>query len=145
MQGSDIWRKGHFSEGASLQGRQVAWSRGHPPMDGQVGHGASASWRTGGAWEGRALRNDPVGHFSEGVSLQGRQVAWSRGHGAPANGRTSGARSTGGLPDKTALKCLKHVRHPSEKKKSGRESLPDKLIAAHRITLCYQYFLSAKS
>ena len=32
-----------------------------------------------GAGEGRALRNDPVGHFSEGASLQGGQGAWSTG------------------------------------------------------------------
>jgi hypothetical protein len=43
---------------------QGAWSMGH------------------GAWEGRALRNDPVGHFSEGASLQERQVARSMEHGA---------------------------------------------------------------
>jgi len=35
-----------------------------------------------GAREGRALRNDPVGHFSEGARLQGMQVAWSKEHGA---------------------------------------------------------------
>jgi hypothetical protein len=35
-----------------------------------------------GAWEGRALRNDPVGHFSEGARLQGRIGAWSMEHGA---------------------------------------------------------------
>jgi hypothetical protein len=34
------------------------------------GHGAWSMEH--GAWEGRALRNDPVGHFSEGACLQGR-------------------------------------------------------------------------
>jgi hypothetical protein len=43
-----------------------------------------------GAWEGRALRNDPVGHFSEGASLQGRQRAWSKGQ--RARGKGHGAR-----------------------------------------------------
>jgi hypothetical protein len=33
-----------------------------------------------GAWEGRALRNDPVGHFSEGACMQGRHGARSRAH-----------------------------------------------------------------
>ena len=57
-----------------------------------------------GAWEGRALRNDPVGHFSEGASLQGRHGArgmehgaWSMEHGAwsmehGAGGMEQGAR-----------------------------------------------------
>jgi hypothetical protein len=37
-----------------------------------------------GALEGRALRNDPVDHFSEGASLQGGkgQGARGMGHGA---------------------------------------------------------------
>ena len=35
-----------------------------------------------GAWEGRALKNDPVGHFSKGACLQGRPGAWSMGKGA---------------------------------------------------------------
>jgi precorrin-6B methylase 2 len=37
-----------------------------------------------GAREGRALRNDPVGHFSEGACLQGRQVASGKGHDGSA-------------------------------------------------------------
>jgi hypothetical protein len=40
-------------------------------------------WRMeNGAREGRALRNDPVGHFSEGAGLQGRQAANGTGHRA---------------------------------------------------------------
>jgi hypothetical protein len=35
-----------------------------------------------GAWESRASRNDPVGHFSEGACLQGRHGARSKEHGA---------------------------------------------------------------
>jgi hypothetical protein len=47
------------------------------------------------AREGRALRNDPVGHFSEGACLQGRHRAgsirqwadkWSMEHGAGSMG-----------------------------------------------------------
>jgi len=43
-----------------------------------MGHGAWGMEH--GAWEGRALRNDPVGHFSEGASLQGWHGAWSMEH-----------------------------------------------------------------
>jgi hypothetical protein len=57
-------------------------------------HGQRVQGTEHGAWEGRALRNDPVGHFSEGASLQGRQVArskwqgaWSTEHGAQCTGQ----------------------------------------------------------
>ena len=48
-------------------------------------HGARSTEQ--GAREGRALRNDPVGHFSEGASLQVRHGARSMGHGAWGMGR----------------------------------------------------------
>jgi precorrin-6B methylase 2 len=46
------------------------------------GHGAGSMGH--GAREGRALRNDPVGHFSEGACLQGRQGASGLGHDGSA-------------------------------------------------------------
>jgi len=49
---------------------------------GARGKGQGAWSMEHGAREGRALRNDPVGHFSEGASLQGRQGAWGKEHGA---------------------------------------------------------------
>jgi hypothetical protein len=48
-----------------------------------------------GAWEGRALRNDPVGHFSEGARLQGRIGAWSMEHGAWSKGHRPSWRTCG--------------------------------------------------
>jgi hypothetical protein len=59
-----------------------AWSMRH----GACGMELAAWSLENGAWEGRALRNDPVGHFSEGACLQGKQGAsavggdkWSMG------------------------------------------------------------------
>jgi len=49
-----------------------------------------------GAWEGRALRNDPVGHFSKGARLQVRIGAWSMEHGA--RGKEERARGMGHWP-----------------------------------------------
>jgi len=55
-----------------------------------MGHGAWGMEQ--GAWEDRALRNDPVGHFSEGACLQGRhgacqeQCDWSREAGGYGEG-----------------------------------------------------------
>ena len=68
---------------------------GHPPVGGQVEHGAC---------EDRALRNDPVGHFSEGASLQGR-------HGASASGRTSGAWGIRQWADKWGMEQKEHLAH----------------------------------